>query len=183
MIKYAKHRRKYELYFWQILLIIGEWWSVLLDPVSWSSSPQYLDFQQTKQMATHGPVSDLFVHKTTTLSQYRPPVGLTNGTPRVNKCLTAEMLKLGLILDPSHKILKSGWQWDRNGVKIHREITAEITAPGSLVCFFLKCLEPIFIPSLVDTRPLVWVAIVTPWIIENKKIYFLLAIASRIYLD
>ena len=53
---------------------------------------------------------DLFVHKTTTLSQYRPPVVLTNGTPRVNKCLAAEMLKLGLIPDPSHKILKSGWR-------------------------------------------------------------------------
>ena len=54
-------------------------------------------------MTTHGPMSDLFVHKTTTLSQYWPPVGLTNGTPRVNKCLAAEMLKLGLILDPHIK--------------------------------------------------------------------------------
>ena len=84
---------------------------------------QYLDFHQTKQMTTHGSVSDLFVHKTTTLSQFRPPVGLTNGTPRVNKCLAAEMFKLGLILKHSHKVLRSGWQTDRNWVKIHKRST------------------------------------------------------------
>ena len=157
-------------YFWQILLIIGGWWSVLLAPGSDPLFSQYLDFHQTKQMTTHGSVSDLFVHKTTTLSQFRPPVGLTNGTPRVNKCLAAEMFKLGLILKHSHKVLRSGWQTDRNWVKIHREIDTKITAPNSLVFCSLKCLDPIFIPSLVDTRLLVWVAIVTPWIIENKKI-------------
>ena len=134
-------------------------------------------------MTTHGPMSDLFVHKTTTLSQYWPPVGLTNGTPRVNKCLAAEMLKLGLILDPHIKYSGlGGSQIEMGLLKKHREREREdqCRAPGSLlVCCFLKCLDPIFIPSLVDTRLVVWVAIVTPWIIENKKIFFLLAITSR----
>lgn len=135
-------------YFWQILLIIGGWWSVLLAPRSDPLFSKYLDFQQTKQMTTHGSVSDLFVHKTTTLSQFRPPVGLTNGTPRVNKCLAAEMFKLGLILKHSHKVLRSGWQQDRNWVeiKIHQEINTEITASCSRLTpvLLLKVLRSYF---------------------------------------
>ena len=101
-------------------------------------------------MTTHGPMSDLFVHKTTTLSQYWPPVGLTNGTPRVNKCLAAEMLKLGLILDPHIKYSGLGGSEIEMGLlKKNRERERRSVSSSRLAArvLLLKVLRSYFYPE------------------------------------